>query len=130
MIHVSDAVIVRIATDKGHFLNWRKRKMDRVKMPEVDEIKSLLESRYKIQLFGRVIDGQCILTQWSPIFIEVSWAQECAQRYEGYNLMIAENDHTKPMYATGYSEKETIDTVIARLGGVCKKRTIEQATLF
>ena len=104
--------------------------MERVKMPEVDEIKRLLESRYKIQLFGRVIEGQCILTQWSPIFIEVSWAQECAQRYVGFNLMIAENDHAKPIYATGYSEKETIDTVIARLGGVCKKRTIEQVTLF
>lgn len=104
--------------------------MKRVKMPEVDEIKRLLESRYKIQLFGRVIDGQCILTQWSPIFIEVSWSQECDPRYAGYRLMIAKNDHTKPIYATRINEKETMDTVISRLGGVCKMRTIEQATLF
>ena len=104
--------------------------MKMVKMPELEEIKTMIENRYKVKLFGRTVNGDNVLTQWSPMYIEIRWHETTAEGHETYWLTIAQNDHSKPIYATGYMVRESIDSVIGRLEGFCKKRTFKQESLW
>ena len=104
--------------------------VDRVKMPDFEEVKNILEGRFKIRLFGRKINGINYLTQWSPLYIEVTWAEDVPIGHEGYWLTIAQNDHSIPVYSSGYQAKDTIESIIGKLDGFCKKRTFVQQSLW
>lgn len=99
-----------------------------------EEIKAELEGRYDINLYARTINGTHRLTQWTPIYIDVSWNDMCPIGSEGYWLSIAKNDHTKHhMYQTPWIEtgkKDTLEKVIAEIGVWCKKAKPKQIALF
>jgi hypothetical protein len=102
---------------------------ERVIMPTWEEIKEELEGRFKIQLYGRTIDGRNILTQWSPIFIDVSWFDSMPKTNNGYWLSIAKNDRSLPMYHT-VTHTDSLNMVINELSMYCKKRETKQISLF
>ena len=99
-----------------------------------EEIKAELEGRYDINLYAMTINGTHIVTQWTPIFIEVRWNSEVPEGKEGYWLSIAKNDHTKKhMYQTPWistGKKDTLEKVIAEIGVWCKKAKPKQIALF
>lgn len=109
-------------------------------MPSLEEIKAELEGRYDVHFHGTTFRdspwdaGTHVLTQWSPIYIEVRWGARVIKGGEGYYLSIAKNDHTKEhMYITPWistGKKDTLDKVIAEIGVWCKKAKPKQMRLF
>ena len=99
--------------------------------PSLDEVKKALEETYKLTLYARTINGTHMLTQWTPMYIEVRWNERTYEtNTDVYDVTVANNEHSKPIYGTGYHGLATLDEVIRQLSPFCKRRTVEQARLF
>lgn len=99
--------------------------------PTLEEVKAQIENTYKLKMHARTIDGTHMLTQYSPLYVDISWS---ARTYNGnndlYHVTVAKNDHSIPIYGTGYRGLRSVDEVIRQLSPFCKRRTFEQPNLF
>ena len=109
----------------------RNRMSEMVEQPSWEAIKEELEGRFKIELYGRTINSFNILTQWTPIFIEIRWGKDVPKGKEGYLLSIAPRDTAKHhFYCTPMLEKDSLEKVIREMSMYCKKAEPKQVSLF
>lgn len=99
-------------------------------MPSLEEVKQQIESTYKLTLYARTIDGVHILTQWSPLLIELRWSASQRKGFEQWHLDVYPNEHSKPLYTSGFTGLASLDDVIITLSAFCKRRQSEQLSMF
>jgi hypothetical protein len=95
---------------------------ERVRTPDEFHVMDILTSRYKVSLFARTISEVHLLTQYSPLFIEISWPEE-SRKLNCYTMRVARNERTKAVYAARDITLEEVSTV---LGRYCKAKSAEE----
>lgn len=108
-----------------------------VTLPTLEEKQAELEAKFIVTWFARIQTvhkwdtGTNVLTQYSPMFIEIRWAVQTIEEYSEspYSVLIAKNDHTKPYY-TSPIRGDTWQGVLNAMQTYAKPRTAEQMRLF
>lgn len=98
---------------------------DRIRTPDEFHVMDVIQSRYKIALYGRTIYGTHLLTQYSPIFINIEWP-ETAKQTECFRISVAKNERTKPVFAGGFMSLDDVMTVVGRY---CKAKSVSEQQL-
>jgi len=98
---------------------------ERVRTPDEFHVMDILTARYKVSLFARTISEVHLLTQYSPLFIEIRWPEE-SRKPNCYTMTVARNERTKAVYAARDITLEEVSTV---LGRYCTAKRTEEMQL-
>lgn len=96
-----------------------------VRTPDEFHVMDILQARYKVAFFARTISEVHLLTQYSPLFIEIRWPEE-SRKPNCYTMTVARNERTKAVYAARDITLEEVSTV---LGRYCTAKRAEEMQL-